>query len=117
MKSNFEKINAILDASDEEGLRSWAWSWLNELADGHEDLLDEEYQKIAPPERLTAQGLLDFLLRLEQDHVLSEIVVNFRTDYDSDIQAVVEVAEDIYDEVTNTGKAVTGIILVANKDE
>ena len=115
MKTNAEKIRAILDAADEEGLRSWAWSWLNAAIDGDEDMLDEEYRKIAPPERLTAQDLLDFLLRLEQDHVLSDVVVNFRTDYDSDVQEVVEVAEDVYDEVTNM--LVTSIILVANKDE
>lgn len=111
MKTTDEKIRAILNASDEEGLRGWAENWLNLVAD-NEDVLDEEYRKIA---RFTAQDLLDFLLRLEQDHVLSDVVVNFRTDYDSDIQEVVEVAEDVYDEVTNN--RVVSIVLVANKDE
>ena len=112
MLSKEEKIRQILDAADEEGLRGWAEYWFNQLAVENPQLFEEEYRKVAP---FTAQDMLDFLLRLECDHDLSAIRVNFRTDYDSEIQEVVQVAEDLYDEVTNN--RVISIVMVADAGE
>ena len=51
---------------------------------------------------LTAQKLLDYLLDLENDgHDLSNIIINYRYDADSDVECCTYVMEDTFDSITN----------------
>jgi hypothetical protein len=61
--------------------------------------------------QLTAQELFDFLKDLEEQGLdLNKIDVNYRHDYDSDVEEVRNVDEDLYDEVDNS--TLTSICLV-----
>jgi hypothetical protein len=52
---------------------------------------------------LTAQNLLEQLLQVQKEgHDLSGITINFRTNYDSDIQTCVSIYEDLFDPETNS---------------
>ena len=51
---------------------------------------------------LTAQGLLDYLQDLKNKGVdLNNVSLNFRKDRDSDVEQVVTIEEDLFDEQTN----------------
>lgn len=53
--------------------------------------------------QLTAQAMLDLIEQLKEDgHDLSQIVINFRTDNDSDVQPCLAVEEDLFDAETNS---------------
>lgn len=65
---------------------------------------------------MNAQQLKDFLLLLEKDgNVLSEIEVNFRHDYDSDVIPLRHINEDLFDEETNS--RLTSICLMHTEDD
>lgn len=52
---------------------------------------------------MKAQKLFDYLLRLQnQGNDLSEISVNFRDNYDSDVVELRHINEDLYDSETNS---------------
>jgi len=66
--------------------------------------------------QLTAQELFDFLNGLKKQGLnLSKIDVNYRHDYDSDVEEVLNVDEDLYDAVDNS--TLTSICLVTQPDE
>jgi len=51
---------------------------------------------------LTAKKLLDFLIDLEKDgNDLSEVLINYRFDSDSDVNLCKFVMEDLFDSETN----------------
>ena len=51
---------------------------------------------------LSAQGLLDYLQDLKNKGVdLNNVSLNFRKDRDSDVEQVVTIEEDLFDEQTN----------------
>lgn len=51
---------------------------------------------------LTAKKLLDFLIHLEKDgNDLSEVLINYRFDSDSDVNLCKFVMEDLFDSETN----------------
>lgn len=51
---------------------------------------------------MTAQQLFDFLTMLQKyGHNLSEISVNFRDNYDSDVIPLRHINEDLFDETNN----------------
>lgn len=52
---------------------------------------------------MKAQKLFDYLLRLQNEgNDLSEISVNFRDNYDSDVIELRHINEDLYDSETNS---------------
>lgn len=51
---------------------------------------------------MKANKLLEYLLELDKVHDLSRVDVYYRTDRDSDEEAVNQVEEDLYDEHTNS---------------
>lgn len=56
---------------------------------------------------MTAKKLKDFLVMLEKyGHNLSDIEVNFRNDYDSDVIPLRYVNEDLFDETNNKLKSI-----------
>lgn len=64
---------------------------------------------------MKAKQLLTYLQDLENHGIdLENVDVNFREDYDSDVIKVNHVAEDLYDEETNS---VLESIVLTNKDE
>lgn len=63
--------------------------------------------------QLTAAKLLKFLLQWEKNGAdLKTIKMNYRHDYDADVVPIREVAEDLYDEVTNN--RLTHIVFVTD---
>jgi hypothetical protein len=65
---------------------------------------------------MNAQKLLNSLLELqEQGHDLSKIQVNYRQDYNSDVVAIEELEEDLFDEETNS--VLESIVLISNTEE
>lgn len=65
---------------------------------------------------MKASDLQQFLLALEMNgHDLTTIDVNYREHFDSDVFAVTGVAEDLYDE--NTNSVVTSIVLAHRMDD
>ena len=65
---------------------------------------------------MNAQQLKDFLVMLEKDgNVLSDIEVNFRHDYDSDVIPLRHINEDLFDEETNN--KLTSICLMHREDD
>ena len=64
---------------------------------------------------MTAQELYDFLRNLQNQGVnLSRVDVNFRYDFDSDVQEVVGVCEDLFD--AETSSRLTSIVLYSSED-
>jgi hypothetical protein len=64
---------------------------------------------------MNAQQLKDFLVMLEKyGHELSEIEVNFRHDYDSDVIPLRHINEDLFDESNNK---LTSICLLHTEDD
>ena len=62
---------------------------------------------------MKANKLMDFLIDLEnQGYNLKDIEVNYRPDYDSDIESIEIVEEDLFDSKTNS--ILQSIILVGN---
>lgn len=52
---------------------------------------------------MTAKQLLNYLIQLENNgNNLSEISINFRDNYDSDVIPLRHINEDLYDEETNS---------------
>ena len=65
---------------------------------------------------MNAQQLKDFLIMLEKDgNILSDIEVNFRHDYDSDVVPLRYINEDLFDEVSNN--KLTSICLLHTEDD
>ena len=64
---------------------------------------------------LTAKKLLDFLLETEKSHDLSNVIVYYRYDRDSEEVIVYEAEEDLYDEDDNS--TLTSIMLLADSNE
>lgn len=65
---------------------------------------------------ITASDLLQFLEQLQSEgHNLSNVLINFRTDYDSDIQPCIAVEEDLFDAETNS--RLESIVFLANNNE
>ena len=51
---------------------------------------------------MTAENLLNYLLQIQKDgNNLSDISINFREDYDSEVIPLRHINEDLYDEETN----------------
>lgn len=62
---------------------------------------------------MKANKLMNFLIDLEnQGYNLKDIEVNYRQDYDSDIESIEIVEEDLFDEKTNS--VLKSIVLVGN---
>lgn len=65
---------------------------------------------------LTAQRLYDFLNELiDQGHDLENINILYRYDRDSDIEAICEVEEDLFDSETNS--KLETIIFLSNPND
>jgi|GEM_PF-1640663 len=64
---------------------------------------------------MNAQQLKDFLVMLEKyGHTLSDIDVNYRYDYDSDVMPLRHINEDLFDETNNK---LTSICLMYREDD
>jgi hypothetical protein len=64
---------------------------------------------------MTAQQLMDFFIDLQNDgEVLSNIEINFRNDYDSDVIPLRHINEDLFDESNNR---LVSISLMFREDE
>lgn len=64
---------------------------------------------------MTAQQLLNELLNLQADgHVLSEITISFRENYDSDVIPLRHFNEDLYDE---TNRKLISMCLMNREDD
>lgn len=64
---------------------------------------------------LTAQKLLAFLLSTQAHHDLSQVVIYYRYDRDSEEETIYEVEEDLYDEEDNSTLA--SIMFYSNSEE
>ena len=64
---------------------------------------------------LTAEKLLHFLLEVDKYHDLSNVVIYYRHDRDSDEVIVSEAEEDLYDEEDNS--TLTSIMLLTNGED
>lgn len=64
---------------------------------------------------LTAQNLLEFLLETQTHHDLSQVVIYYRIDRDSEEETIYEVEEDLYDEEDNSTLA--SIMFYSNSEE
>jgi hypothetical protein len=65
--------------------------------------------------QLTAHKLLKFLNEMEkQGHDLKKVVINYRTDRNSDVERIEEVEEDLFDEITNN--KLESIVLITDKN-
>ena len=63
---------------------------------------------------MTAQTLMNYLQDLKnQGNDLSSITINYRHDYDSDVEVCTIVEEDLFDEETNN--ILESIVLLSNK--
>jgi hypothetical protein len=64
---------------------------------------------------LTAQKLLEFLLETQTHHDLSQVVIYYRYDRDSDEETIYEAEEDLYDEEDNS--TLTSIMFLTNPEQ
>ena len=64
---------------------------------------------------MNAKDLLEFLLGIQQTQDLSEIKLNYRHDYDSDVVNIIAVEELYFDEETNN--RLTDIVFVTDNEE
>ena len=64
---------------------------------------------------MNAKELLEFLLDVQQTQDLSEIKLNYRYDYDSDVVNIIAVEELYFDEETNN--RLTDIVFVTDNEE
>lgn len=64
---------------------------------------------------MNAKELLDFLLDVQQTQDLSEIKLNYRHDYDSDVVSIIAVEELYFDEETNNN--LTDIVFITDSEE
>ena len=64
---------------------------------------------------MNAKELLEFLLGIQQTQDLSEIKLNYRYDYDSDVVPIIAVEELYFDEETNN--TLTDIVFVTDNEE
>ena len=64
---------------------------------------------------MNAKDLLEFLLDIQQTQDLSEIKLNYRHDYDSDVVPIIAVEELYFDDETNN--TLTDIVFVTDNEE
>lgn len=64
---------------------------------------------------MNAKELLEFLLGIQETQDLSEIKLNYRYDYDSDVVPIIAVEELYFDEETNN--TLTDIVFVTDNEE
>ena len=64
---------------------------------------------------MNAKDLLEFLLDVQQTQDLSEIKLNYRYDYDSDVVPIIAVEELYFDDETNN--TLTDIVFVTDNEE
>lgn len=65
---------------------------------------------------ITANILFDLLIQLQKEgQDLSKIAINFRTNYDADIQPCVAIEEDLFD--TQTNSRLQSLVLLSNIEE
>jgi hypothetical protein len=64
---------------------------------------------------MNAKELLEFLLGIQQTQDLSEIKLNYRYDYDSDVVPIIAVEELYFDDETNN--TLTDIVFVTDNEE
>ena len=64
---------------------------------------------------MNAKELLEFLLDVQQTQDLSEIKLNYRYDYDSDVVNIIAVEELYFDDETNN--TLTDIVFVTDNEE
>ena len=64
---------------------------------------------------MNAKELLEFLLGIQQTQDLSEIKLNYRYDYDSDVVNIIAVEELYFDDETNN--ILTDIVFVTDNEE
>lgn len=64
---------------------------------------------------MNAKELLEFLLDVQQTQDLSEIKLNYRYDYDSDVVPIIAVEELYFDDETNN--TLTDIVFVTDNEE
>lgn len=64
---------------------------------------------------MNAKDLLEFLLDVQQTQDLSEIKLNYRYDYDSDVVNIIAVEELYFDDETNN--ILTDIVFVTDNEE
>lgn len=64
---------------------------------------------------MNAKDLLEFLLGIQQTQDLSEIKLNYRYDYDSDVVPIIAVEELYFDDETNN--RLTDIVFVTDNEE
>ena len=64
---------------------------------------------------MNAKELLEFLLGIQETQDLSEIKLNYRYDYDSDVVNVIAVEELYFDDETNN--TLTDIVFVTDNEE
>ena len=64
---------------------------------------------------MNAQELLEFLLGIQQTQDLSEIKLNYRHNYDSDVVNIIAVEELYFDDETNN--TLTDIVFVTDNEE
>lgn len=64
---------------------------------------------------MNAKELLEFLLGIQETQNLSEIKLNYRYDYDSDVVPIIAVEELYFDEETNN--ILTDIVFVTDNEE
>lgn len=54
-------------------------------------------------EQLTADRLMEILIQVQHEgHDLRKILINFRTDEDSDVHPCYRIEDDLFDEETNS---------------
>ena len=64
---------------------------------------------------MNAKELLEFLLGIQETQDLSEIKLNYRYDYDSDVVPIIAVEELYFDDETNN--TLTDIVFVTDNEE
>lgn len=64
---------------------------------------------------MNAKDLLEFLLGIQETQDLSEIKLNYRYDYDSDVVPIIAVEELYFDDETNN--RLTDIVFVTDNEE
>lgn len=64
---------------------------------------------------MNAKELLEFLLGIQETQDLSEIKLNYRYDYDSDVVNIIAVEELYFDDETNN--RLTDIVFVTDNEE
>ena len=64
---------------------------------------------------MNAKELLEFLLGIQETQDLSEIKLNYRHDYDSDVVNIISVEELYFDDETNN--TLTDIVFVTDNEE